>query len=179
MLVPRQNEMAIARALSTNGKEDYEFREVPSGSYHLMAFTGNGGTDLMGGNQTFSYGYMGTIEVGDGDIAGFNVSLQPLRDLPVNVTFRGCVPFPVRITALNSSPLQPPPSEAVTTLDGAAVLRRLATGPYKVFVNGVESSRYITSVESMRLAGRDVMKDGFDSPLATDEALQVVVACVR
>ena len=114
MLVPVQSETAISRGLATNGKEDYEFKEVPPGKYDLLAFTGDGGTDVMGGNQTFTYGHMRALEVGDGDMAGVDVPLQPLRDLPVTATFRGCAPTRLRVSALNESPMQPPPSEGVT-----------------------------------------------------------------
>lgn len=132
----------------------------------------------MGSNPTFTYGHRRTIELGDHDLPGIDVPLQPLRDLPVNVTFRGCSPYALRIEAANSTPMHPPIAESLSGLDGTAVLHRLVPGPYRVYVHRAESY-YSPNIESMRLGDRDVQKDGFDGPVSGDETLQIVVTCGR
>ena len=58
------------------------------------------------------------------------------------------------------------------------VLHRLAPGRYKVFVAAAEPGHYV-NVESLRLAGRDVLKDGFESPVTGNEPLEIGVVCGR
>jgi hypothetical protein len=180
-LVPETNYLTNANGPFTTGGDDYEFHDVLPGKYTLMALTRDASTDPLGGNQKLVFGLTQPFEAGDRDMSGVDLVLQPLRDLAGAVSFpEGCTPFPVRINANAFSALAPGQVETVSGADGKFVLHGLVPGKYTVRVySGAEPSNGYQPVRvaSMRLGDRDVVRDGFESPVSGDQPLRIEVAC--
>jgi hypothetical protein len=175
VLTPEHNYLVNANGPSTTGWDEYELNDVLPGKYTLMAQTRDASTDPFGGDQKIVFGLLQTIDVGDRDMDGFDLTLQPLRDLAGVVTFpEGCTPFPVTINVFALSALAAGHAEAVSGAGGAFVLRGLISGRFTV---SVSRSGPMVRVRSMKLGDRDVEKEGFEYPLAADEPLRIEVAC--
>ena len=178
-LVPEQNPLLNANGPFTNGRDDYRLDDVLPGRYVLMALSRDASTDPFGGNQKELFGLIRPIEVGDGDVDNFDLTLAPLRDISGTVTYRqGCTPAPLHITAQNRGPLGWRQPEAISDADGKFVLHGLSTGRYNLSISADAGPGQITPpVISIRHGARDVLKDGFESPYAGDEPISITVGC--
>jgi hypothetical protein len=113
------------------------------------------------------------VEVGDQDMAGLQVDLQPLRDLAGTVTFaQGCPAVPVRVrvqgrNALGGSGLTTSPRP-----DGSFTLSGLVPARHTVTVTA--PSGYSATAT---MGSRDVLKDGLYYPAAEGETLNIAVGC--
>jgi hypothetical protein len=162
----------------TNGQEDYVFQDVIPGKYTLMALTRDVASDRSGMNQKAVFGLMRDIVVGEKDLDGFDLALEPLRDLAGEVTFgEGCKPAPLEIRTNGFHTL----GESVTAVsetDGKFVLRGLTTGRFDLNVSW-RMDRQIVPVSSIRLGERDVQKNGFDVPYQGDPVLRIAIDCAN
>jgi hypothetical protein len=176
ILVPQQSYIQNGNGPFVTGWDDYELNDVLPGKYTLMAVTRDASADPYGGNQKPVFGLTRPIEVGDRDMSGVDLVLQPLRDLAGAVTFReGCTPFAVRISLQSiGNPLAWGQTEAVSGADGRFVLHSLVMGKFTV---SVSSSGRRVRAASIRLGDRDVEKDGFEAPLSGDDPLRIDIAC--
>src|ERR1017187_3301566 len=178
-LVPEQNTLLNANGQFANGRDDYRLDDVLPGRYVLMAVSRETSTGPFGGNQKELFGLIRPIEVGDGDVDNFDLTLALLRDISGTVTYRqGCTPAPLHITAQNRRGLGWRQPEAISDADGKFVLHGLATGRYyfSLFQEG-GSGRAMPPVISIQQGARDVLKDGFESPYAGDEPMRITVGC--
>jgi hypothetical protein len=153
---------------------------VLSGKYVLVALTIDASTDPLGHNQKPVYGFLQDIEVGNRDVVGFDVALQPLRDLAGEVTFgEGCKPVPLTIRPSGYAMAMPGEEPVVSGADGAFVLTRLTSGRFTVNVSwdSGPSPGPGAQVSSIRLGERDVQKDGLDVPYSGDGPLRIAISC--
>ena len=178
-LVPEQNPLLNANGLFANGRDDYRLDDVLPGRYVLMALSRDTSTGPFGGNQKELFGLIRPIEVGDGDVDNFDLTLAPLRDISGTVTYReGCTPAPLHITAQNRGPLGWRQPEAISDADGKFVLHALTTGRYNFSIFAEAGpGRIMPPVISIRHGARDVLKDGFESPYPGDEPISITVGC--
>jgi hypothetical protein len=143
-----------------------------------MALTREAGTPPFGMDQKAVYGAIRHIEVGQEDMPGVDIALQPLRELPGVVSFaEGCQAKPLRIRTSGFSSLGGLQVEAVSGADGRFALAGLTTGKVTVSISDVSSPGLIVPVTSVKLGDRDVMRDGFESPYSGDDPLVVSVGC--
>ena len=177
-LVPQGSALLNSNGPFTNGQEDYVFQDVIPGKYTLMALTRDVASDRSGMNQKAVFGLMRDIVVGEKDLDGFDLALEPLRDLAGEVTFgEGCKPAPLEIRTNGFHTL----GESVTAVsetDGKFVLRGLTTGRFDLNVSW-RMDRQIVPVSSIRLGERDVQKNGFDVPYQGDPVLRIAIDCAN
>jgi hypothetical protein len=178
-LVSEQNPLLNANGPFTPVRDDYRLDDVLPGRYLLMALSRDASSDPFGGNQKELFGLIRPIEVGDGDVDNFDLTLALLRDISGTVTYRqGCTPAPLHITAQNRGPLGWRQPEAISDADGKFVLHGLSTGRYNLSLSADAGPGQITPpVISIRHGARDVLKDGFESPYAGDEPISITVGC--
>jgi hypothetical protein len=178
-LVPEQSPLLNASGPFANGRDDYRLDDVLPGRYTLMALSRDVSTGPFGGNQKELFGLIRPIEVGDGDVDNFDLTLAPLRDISGTVTYReGCAPPPLHITAQNRGPLGWRQPEAISDAKGKFVLHGLSTGRYNLSIFAESGTgRIMPPVISIRHGARDVLKDGFESPYAGDEPISITVGC--
>jgi len=160
----------------TNGRENYSFEDVLPGHYTLLAVIFETGVDPFGGNQKAVFGMKRSIEIGDQEMDGVDLTLQPLADLPGTVTFQeGCPAIPVRVSMYPRGGFALGPAPMTTTApDGSFVLQGVGPGHRMVNVSGQSQGVYATSV---KLGDRDVLKEGIDWPVSGAEPLRIEVGC--
>ena len=178
-LVPEQDPLPNANGAFTKGRDDYRLDDVLPGRYVLMAVSREASSDPFGGNRKELFGLIRPIEVGDGDVDNFDLTLAPLRDISGTVTYReGCTPAPLHITAQNRGPLGWRQPEAISDADGKFVLHGLSTGRYNLSIFAdAGTAQMMPPVISIRHGARDVLKDGFESPYPGDEPISITVGC--
>jgi hypothetical protein len=180
-LVPEQNYLINSNGPFTTGRDDYALTNVLPGRYTLMALTRDASADPFGGSQKAVFGLTRSIEIGDRDMEGVDLVLQPLHDLAGTVTFReGCTPSPIHIRAQSfSNPLGPGPGDAVSGSDGKFVLKDITVGRYTVSVSSASGPGFgrMVPVSSIRLGDRDVREAGFEAPLSGEESLHIDIGC--
>ncbi len=158
-------------------QSEYALNDVLPGKYNLMALTRDL-SDPLASPQKPLAGYMRPIEVGDRDLAGVDVALVSLRDLPGSVAFsEGCAPTPLRIVTYARSQLAGGQAEATAGPDGKFVLSGITTGHVTVQVTSLDGTGMLPRVSSIRLGGRDVQKDGFDAPWTGNDPLKITIGC--
>lgn len=176
VLEPEQAYLLNPHRPFTHARDDYEFSEVLPGKYTLMAVTRDAASDSSDVNQKPVFGAMKKVEIGDRDMAGLDVALQPLRDIAGVVTFpEGCAAVPLRIRAQGHRALSFGQVEAVSGADGKFLLSGVATGRFTLYITTKEGN--FARVSSIRLGDRDVLKDGFEMPYSGDDSLRVSVDC--
>jgi hypothetical protein len=179
-LVPAGSGLMNPNGPFTNGQEDFAFQDVVPGKYTLMALTRDAASDLTGPNQKAVFGLIRDVVIGDRDMDGFDLALEPLRDLEGEVTFgEGCKPAPLDIRTNGFSALSPSQATAVSGTDGKFVLRGLTTGRLNVNVSWQMSPGQQVQVSSIRLGERDVLKNGLDVPYQGTETLRIAIDCTN
>ena len=163
----------------TNGQDDYELRDVLPGTYTLSALTEDASTDLSGPNRKRMYGLLKEVVIGQQDMAGFDLALEPLKDLAGTVTFReGCTAAPMTVRLQGRNPLASPVGmDAITDAAGAFILHDVPPGKFTVGLSGSSNSMAMGTVSSMQRGSRDVLKDGLEAPLQSEEVLKIVMDC--
>jgi hypothetical protein len=160
----------------TTAQEDFEFHDVVPGEYTLMALTRDAAAGFP--NQKPMFGLLREIEVGDRDMLGYDLQLEPLRDLAGQVTFgAGCQAAPLDISANGSSPVSGPPATVTTAADGTFVLTGLTTGKLHLNVSWRSQPGFPPRVSSIRLGKRDVLADGLEIPYLGNETLKIAIDC--
>jgi hypothetical protein len=164
----------------TNGQDDFVFQDVIPGKYTLMALTRDAASDRTGQNQKPVFGLIRDVVVGGRDMDGFDVALEPLRDLAGEVAFgEGCQPGPLDIRTSGFSVLGGGQVTAVSGTDGKFVLQGLTTGRLGLNVSWRMSPGQFVTVSSIRLGDRDVQKNGLDVPYQGDEILRIAIDCTN
>jgi hypothetical protein len=179
-LVPEGSALMNSNGPFTNGQEDFVFQDVIPGKYTLMALTRDAAGDRSGLNQKPVFGLIREIVVGERDMDGFDLTLEPLRDLAGEVTFGdGCKPAPLDIRTNGFHMLAGGQVTAVSGTDGKFVLRGLTTGRLGVDVSSRMDPGLRVQVSSIRLGERDVQKNGLDVPYQGDETLRIAIDCTN
>lgn len=181
LLAPEQTYVTNANAPFTNANGDnFEFTAVPPGRYLLQAMTRDASTNPFGDEKAV-FGFTREIEVADRDMDGVDLTLQPVRDVSGTVTFgEGCRTTPMQITipfSMRASWMHG--NIAVDTdADGRFVLHGLSSGRFTIQVID-PVTRVPATVKWIRLGERDVLKEGFEAPLTSDDPLRIEVDCAR
>jgi hypothetical protein len=180
-LVPAGSALMNSNGPFTNGQDDFVFQDVIPGKYTLMALTRDAASDRTGQNQKPVFGLMRDIVIGERDMDGFDLALEPLRDLEGEVTFgEGCKAAPLDIRTNGFSALfSTYQVTAVSGTDGKFVLRGLTTGRLRFDVSWQMSPGQQVQVSSIRLGERDVLKNGLDVPYQGNETLRMVIDCTN
>lgn len=178
MLVPENNPLLNANGPSASGRDEFELKSVLPGKYRLTAATYRSSTNWTGGMPKPEFGLTRDIEVGDNDILGVDLTLQPLHDLAGIVTFHeGCKPFPVEIQVSNTGPIFGEAAKARSGPDGKFVLSGISPGISRVNIMDPSYLGMVVPIESIRLGERDVQKNGIEVPYTGNETLSVSVKC--
>ena len=149
----------------------FELKNVMSGKYTLLALTRATTTD--GTEGTPLAGALRQIEVGDRNLEGMDVALQPLRDLPGTVVFaQGCVPVEVHVAAAGRNAFGVSRAEAVPDSAGEFTLKGLIPAKHNLTIE-----LPFGYAASAQLDGGDALKDGFYYPAAEGGALRINVGC--
>ena len=179
-LVPAGSALMNSNGPFTNGQEDFVFQDVIPGKYTLMALTRDAASDRSGQNQKPVFGLIRDVVIGERDMDGFDLALEPLRDLEGEVTFgEGCKPAPLDIRTIGFSALSPSQATAVSGTDGKFVLRGLTTGRLNLNVSWQMSPGQPVRVSSIRLGERDVQQSGLDVPYQGSETLRIAIDCAN
>ena len=179
-LVPEGSALMNSNGPFTNGQDDFVFQDVVPGKYTLMALTRDAASDRTGQNQKPVFGLIGDVVIGERDMDGFDLALEPLRDLAGELTFgEGCLPAPLEIRTNGFSPIAGGQVTAVSGTDGKFVLRGLTTGRLSLNVSWQMSPGQQVRVSSIRLGERDVQKTGLDVPYRGDEILRIAIDCTN
>jgi hypothetical protein len=178
MLVPENNPLLNANGPSASGRDEFELKSVLPGKYRLTAATYRSSTNWTGGMPKAEFGLMRDIEVGDNDMLGVDLTLQPLHDLAGIVTFHeGCKPFPIEIQVSNTGPIFGEAAKARPGPDGKFVLSGIGPGISRVNIMDPSYLGMAVPIESIRLGERDVQKNGIEVPYTGNETLSVSVKC--
>lgn len=176
VLVPDNTPLINANGPSVTGRDEFELKNVLPGKYRLTAATYRSSTNWFGGMPKAEFGLTRDIEVGENDMLGVDLTLQPSRDLSGLVTFHeGCKPFPVEIRV--SSLVGAVSAEARPGPDGKFVLSGMSPGRSRVYIMNPSSPGMVVPTEWVRLGERDVQKNGIDVPYTGNETLSVGVEC--
>ena len=179
-LVPEGSALLNNNGPFTNGQEDFVLQDVVPGKYTLMALTRDGASDPSGQNQKPVFGLIRDVVIGERDMDGFDLALEPLHDLDGEVTFgEGCKAAPMDIRTIGFSPVSPGQVTAVSGTDGKFVLRGLTTGRLNLDVSWQMSPGQQVQVSSIRLGERDVLKNGLDVPYQGTEKLRITIDCAN
>jgi hypothetical protein len=177
-LVPAGSALLNSNGPYTNGQDDFAFQDVMPGKYTLMALTRDMASDRSGMNQKSVFGLIREIVVGERDMEGVDLALEPLHDLPGEVTFgEGCKPAPLDIRT-NGFQLSGGQVTAVSGTDGKFVLP-VTTGRLSLNVSWQMSPGQMVTVSSIRLGERDVQKNGLDVPYQGNETLRITIDCTN
>lgn len=161
-------------ASSSQAGGEFEFQDVLPGKYHLVALVREPSHELWQGPKP-AWGVIRQVEVGDRDIEGLEVPLQPLGDLSGTVTFsEGCTAVPVRVFVSGLNPVGSVSNQTASGADGAFVLKGLTPASLTISVTAAGGWVQVTSV---LLGDREVSKEGFDYPPANNQTLHVTMSC--
>jgi hypothetical protein len=165
-----REEESAPRAVASAGitGDRFEIKDLLPGRYVLAATSGK--TTMFSGARgeyVAAFGAKQVVEVGDRDIGGLEVAMQPARDIAVAVTFEnGCTYVP--LTVFLQGPVMPA-IRATTESDGTYVLRHVPPGVYRLYLISEDNRRYPGSVF---LGGREIdMADAFDVTSKTPERI--------
>jgi hypothetical protein len=176
-LTPVNNVLMNSEAPATQGQDNFEFQDVLPGKYTLTALTRDA-IAVPGPNQKGVFGLTKEVEIGQQDIAGFDLTLEPLKDLAGTVAFReGCAAAPVTVHLQGFNPLGGGSTQATTDSSGRFVLSGVPPGRFSLVVRSESNPGPLVVVSSAQRGGRDVLKDGLEGPVKGDDALNIVVDC--
>ncbi len=171
VLVPENSSQLNPGRPYANAKDDFEIAEVTPGKYILRASVQDltsDHDDLLGATRR--------LDVGDSDVVGVDVVLQPFRALAGTVLFPpGCKVVPLRIRVSGQPPFGYRSFETASDASGKFLLNAPMTGRYALEVSAGEGSA--PPVSSIRLGDHDVLKDGLEMPYTGSDTLRVSVDC--
>jgi hypothetical protein len=178
VLTPANHELLNPDTPFTYGQDEFELRDVLPGKYTLTALTEDASTDFAGPNRKRLYGLTKEVVIGPQDMEGFDLALEPLRDLVGTVEFReGCAATPMTVRLQGVAQLAPWALEAATDSSGAFVLRDMPPGKFSVAITSSSNPGSGARVSSMRRGSRDVLHDGLETPIQGDEILKIAMDC--
>jgi hypothetical protein len=161
-----------------SGEKDFQLTDVLPGHYTLFAETYDPASDPMNGNRKPLFGLVKDVEVGKEDMAGFDLALEPLKNLSGTVELTdGCDRLPTLVQLLGPNPMMPGVVEAPIAADRSFVLQNVPAGRYKLSVSNRDQPYYRNPIASAMKGARDVLKDGVESPWPDDNSLKIKIGC--
>jgi hypothetical protein len=172
--VPSSPEYDSPFASSSQAGGVFEFQDIRPGKYRLVALIREPSRDLWQDSNP-AWGAIREVEVGDRDMEGLEVPLQPLGDLSGTVTFSvGCTAVPVRVQVSGFNPVGSEATQATVGADGAFVLKGLTPASLTIAVTAAGGFIRMTSV---LLGDREVSQEGFDYPPPISQTLHITMSC--
>lgn len=165
----------IPPATASGGSADvvagsFVISDVLPGRYLIAAVQYAPGS--IGQSDVLSYGSR-TIDVGDEDIAGIDLSLAPTPDITGEIVFQeGCRSAPVFIQIQSASYHH---EVHVIASDGRFVFRHLVPDRYNVYA--VPDGAAPLVPQSATLGGVDVLHTGFDITAGSTGPLRILMGC--
>jgi hypothetical protein len=156
----------------------FQFNDVLPGKYTLMALT-TVPTEGATRDQKSVAGGMREVEVGNQNVDGLDLALQPMHDLAGAVKFAaGCAARPVEFRLLpdpEGPSLQSRSVIATSAADGTFVVTGFGVGRFTVgHLRAIPALRVL----SVSLGARDVLLNGIEEPVGGSDLLLITVDCV-
>ena len=162
----------------TSGEKNFELSDVLPGRYTLYAQTQDPQSDPLNANRKTLFGLVKDVEIGPQDMAGFDLTLQPMKALAGTVEFAdGCPAAPAYVRLEGPSPLTVIEQSTPVAADHTFVLPNIPAGRFHVVVSRMEARYDVFPVASATKGSRDVLKEGLESPWPDDESLKIKVSC--
>lgn len=160
-------------------KGEFEFKDVLPGKYTLYAQTSEPLSDPQNPyNQRPLFGLVKEVEIGTQDIAGFDLTLEPMKSLSGAVEIAGdCSPAPKFVQLVARHALGADPARAPLAADRTFQVPNVSTGRYDISVTSAEQPYNRIPLASAAKGARDVLKDGLESPWKDDGVLKITVSC--
>jgi hypothetical protein len=176
-LEPKRNVFVNANGPFTTGREDFEFNDVLPGQYMLIALMWDSKNDSLGPNQK-NFGLVRDVEIANRDLVGLDLELEPLKNLPGEVTFgSGCTPGTVEIRAQSSISVNWGQITAVSESDGKFVLSGPLVGRAHLNVTWRSLPGPSPRVSSIRLGSQDLQKEDLLLPYLGTDTLHIAIEC--
>jgi Carboxypeptidase regulatory-like domain len=160
----------IARTSQSNETGKYEFRGVPAGSYSVIAVQLPDEAALG----------VGTVDLQDKDVSGFNLSLKVLGSLRGRIVVEGggALPNLTRVNIGFVPPAGAPPlpggnNGGPITADGAFEITSVLSGTFELRANGIPPEYF---VKSARLGGTDAWNVPVTVSGSTSDTLEIVLS---
>jgi hypothetical protein len=155
---------------SSGIKDDqFEVADLLPGKYTLVAQTRQ--MRPNGDDQKYLSGALREVEIGDRDITGLVIELQPLAEVTGKVAFaEGCPAAPVPVHLRGGGIMGVREYSAVSGPDGSFAFGTFP--PSSLFISAGGSG-----TATVFLGDRDITKTGFDYPPPTPQPLRVVINC--
>jgi hypothetical protein len=162
----------------TIAQSDFEFKDVLPGRYTLWALTEDAASDPMGVNRKALAGLVKDVEIGPQDMAGLDLTLEPMRSLAGTVeTGEACADVPMVVQLQGRNPLTIRNVEAAVGAGHTFNLQNVPAGRYTVTVSGGGARPSPIRISSATKGTRDALKEGLEAPWKDDDILKITVAC--
>jgi hypothetical protein len=175
-LVPEDSGVMNPNMPFVNVQSEFELKDVLPGRYTLYAQTEDPFSEPMAAERQPLFGLVKNVEIGAQDMAGFDLNLEPLRNLTGMIEAgAACGDLPLVVQLLGRNPMSPAPVEAAVGPDRQFVLHNVPVGRFQLSVGtGAQRSANLTSAVR---GTQDLMKVGLDSPGKDDAPLKLTVEC--
>jgi hypothetical protein len=175
-LVPKSRDAVNADSPFTQAQKEFEFQDVLPGKYTIYAQTGDPLSDPT--NPKPLFGLVKEVEIGPQDMAGLDLTLEPVKGLSGTVQIAGpCSTAPKFVQLQGHGPFSREPALAPIAADHTFELQNVPTGRYDLWVTGADQPYERIPLAAATKGSRDVLKDGLESPWKDDDVLKITVAC--
>jgi hypothetical protein len=156
---------------STVTADRFEAVDLLPGTYTVLAETLQMSTDVPARNAKVLFGTLRQVQIGERDISGLDLELQPLPEVTGRVTFAdGCTAAPVGVDLQSMSVVAFTQHSAVIGPGGAFAFGTFAPGTLFISATGPGQA-------SVFLGDRDITRSGFDYPTPAPQALRITMSC--
>ena len=178
-LEPVTSEAFIPDWPFVQAKREFEFKDVLPGKYTLYAETDDPLSDPGNPvNRRPLLGLVKEVEIGQEDVTGLDLALEPVKSLSGSVEIVGdCTAAPRFVQLLSRHPPSPEPARAPIAADGTFEVQNVPVGRYDISLSSVEQPYNRIPLASATKGARDVLKNGLESPWRDDDILKITVAC--
>ncbi len=182
LLAPVQADVMNANPPSVLAQNDYQFTDILPGKYTLFVETDARGADPMAMNQKPVYGLVKEVEIGQQDMNGLDLTLEPLKGLSGTAEFgESCGN---RTTTLRLAPqgrglvgFAPRQLQAEIGPDGTFSLPAVPAGRFSIVLQAAGAAPGPMRISSATKGSRDLLVDGLESPWRDDAAVKLQIAC--
>ena len=178
-LEPVTSEAFIPDWPYVQAKREFEFKDVLPGKYTLYAETDDPLSDPGSpDNRRPLLELVKEVEIGQEDVAGLDLALEPVKSLSGSVEIAGdCTAAPKFVQLIARHPPSPEPARAPIAADGTFEVQNVPVGRYDISVTSAEQPYNRIPLASATKGARDVLKNGLESPWRDDDILKITVAC--
>lgn len=184
LLAPAQSDVLNAYPPSISAQTDYQFTDILPGKYTLFVEADSLGGDPIGMNQKPVYGLVKDVEVGQQDMNGLDLTLEPLKELSGTAELgEGCGSrtATLRLAPQGRVSLGAGIRQLQTEIgsDGTFTLPAVPAGRYSIMLQAVGGlvAGGPMRISSATKGSRDLLVDGLESPWADDAGVKLKIAC--